>query len=297
MTADLTPYLQYLAEHGASRATIVQYRSKLRQFLEWAPDPPSPTVLYDYRHYLLEIGRRPRTMMVVYCALLAYHRWAAEQGIVPFALIPRKQFPRLDEPIRLVPTTAQVEQMYRGIDRLPDHTLRAQFGKHRMLCVLALLENCGLRRSELLGLEMRDFDTARAPWWVRIRVAKGEETRRLPVNSKLQVRLETWIRTREAWCADRGCETHKAFLPVDRVRRLSDNGLAAMWREILLLSGLKDAGFTPHSMRHLFACRATKAPGASLQAVSKLLGHADMGTTFKYLRSFDADLPGIVEGL
>lgn len=286
MTEHLDAFVLHLAASGASRGTRTQYRSKLRQFLAWLPAEPPAEVMACYRDHLMRSGRHPSTVRVCFCALRSFHAYLASHGGPVLPDPTGIRMPRLRPPNRRTPTTTELERLREAAERMPAHTPGREFRRGRTRIVFAILLNCGLRRSELLGLDLSDFwMDAEERTWLRVRWAKGAQTRSLPVNADLAASLDDWLPVRRRWCAAHGCPGHQALLPVDRQRRLCDNGLRALWNELLELAGLTDSGLKPHGLRHAFATRASSVAGANLKTVSILLGHLHLTTTDRYVHS------------
>jgi integrase/recombinase XerC len=147
-----------------------------------------------------------------------------------------------------------------------------------------LLYGCGLRISELVGLNLDDFDLRER--WIRVR-GKGRKERQVPYAEKASVALEKYLKQRRAKASE------KALLVNHRGARLSDRGA----REIVkfyarMISG--DASLHPHSLRHAYATHLL-ADGADLRAIQELLGHARLATTQKYTQVSLTDLMAVYD--
>jgi integrase/recombinase XerD len=141
--------------------------------------------------------------------------------------------------------------------------------------ILELLYACGLRVSELVGLDIDRVDLANQH--VRV-IGKGNKERRVPMGDEARERLHRYrVGPREAWTA--GKPTPAVFVG-QRGRRLSREAvwrLVKRWSEV---AGVRER-VTPHTFRHSFATHLLEG-GADLRVVQALLGHASISTTQLY---------------
>lgn len=151
----------------------------------------------------------------------------------------------------------------------------------RDVAVVAVLYGAGLRRSELVKLDLKDFELEENS--LKIRSGKGGKDRLTYLGQGPGRLLGEWVKVR-------GETAGPLFLPVNKGgkmmnRRLSDQ--AVLW--ILEQRG-KEAGlahFSPHDMRRTFISDLLDA-GADIATVQKLAGHANVTTTARYDRRGEA---------
>ena len=188
--------------------------------------------------------------------------------------------PKAPKRVPLVPTAEQTNTLVDGVGR-------DQFERpypQRDVTLFELLYGCGLRISELVGLNLDDFDFRER--WIRVR-GKGRKERQVPYGGKASAALEKYLGLRSAKAGE------KALLVNHRGGRLSDRGA----REIVkfyarMISG--DASLHPHSLRHAYATHLL-ADGADLRAIQELLGHARLATTQKYTQVSLTDLMAVYD--
>jgi integrase/recombinase XerC len=149
----------------------------------------------------------------------------------------------------------------------------------RDVAVFELLYGCGLRISELVGLNLGDLD--RAGRWLLVR-GKGKKERQVPYGGKAAAALERYLGERQA----RPEET--AVFVNHRGGRLTDRGARGIVKLYSALVG-GDPSIHPHSFRHAFATHLL-ADGADLRSIQELLGHARLSTTQKYTQVSLTDL-------
>jgi len=180
---------------------------------------------------------------------------------------------------RTVPVVLSPEEVMRLLDAaLP--------GRDRTLLDVAY--SCGLRLKELLGLQVRDIDSARMV--LHIRHGKGQKQRFVPLSPRLLAVLRAyWRKCRPAtWL----------FVGVQPLQPLTDGAVQRLCDRTAKRAGLTKH-VTPHTLRHTFATHLLEA-GVDLLSVQALLGHSHFNTTAKYLHVSMRrlqQLPQLLEGL
>ena len=152
----------------------------------------------------------------------------------------------------------------------------------RDLAILELLYGCGLRVSELVGLNLDDLD--RSERWLRVR-GKGRKERQVPFGGKAAEALDHYL-------AERSSREMALFLN-HRGGRLTDRGVRGIVKlYATLITG--DSSVHPHSFRHAFATHLL-GDGADLRSIQELLGHARLSTTQKYTQVTLTDLMAVYD--
>jgi site-specific recombinase XerD len=133
----------------------------------------------------------------------------------------------------------------------------------------------GLRRSEVVNLDISDFDPKTGG--LTIRRGKGMKDRITYLPSGAIAAVQDWLDLR-------GDEQGPLLYPVDKAsrittRRLTDQAVMFVLQKLALQSGV--AAFSPHDFRRTFITELLDT-GADVITVSRLAGHADPATTAKY---------------
>lgn len=178
-------------------------------------------------------------------------------------------------------------------------TTRAQSGEFtdvRNLAMIEMFYSCGLRLSELQGIDLPDLDLLTQQVKVR---GKGRKERIVPVGDHAQRAVRNYLVKRDTLLArvggtKAGPSKGSADVPKKRNVRLgrnalflSERGTRASTRAVQhaivgLISAVDEgAGLSTHALRHTFATHLVDA-GADLRAVQELLGHASISTTQIY---------------
>lgn len=147
--------------------------------------------------------------------------------------------------------------------------------KERDYCIITLFLNCGMRLSELVGINISDISDNR----LRL-LGKGNKERIIYVNDACIDAIEVYKKYREA---NTICPTDKNALFLNRNgKRLGARRVEQIIDENLKLSGLENYGFSTHKLRHTAATLMYQNGGVDIRILQDILGHANLGTTQIY---------------
>ena len=145
--------------------------------------------------------------------------------------------------------------------------------KLRDHAILELMYACGLRVSEVVGLDVSNLSFADGV--VRV-MGKGRKERLVPVGRIAVKALEKYLEKRATAVAEAG----DALFLNARCGRLSARSVSNLVKKYGLVTGLQKP-LTPHAMRHSFATHLLQN-GADLRVIQELLGHSSLSTTQRY---------------
>jgi integrase/recombinase XerC len=144
--------------------------------------------------------------------------------------------------------------------------------------LLELLYGCGLRVSELAGLNLVDIDRQDA--MVRV-LGKGRKERIVPVGSKAVEALTNYLQLRGEFRHPRtGAQDAQALLLTPRGLRMGVRQIQRLVQRYGAL-GAGRPDLHPHALRHSCATHLLEG-GADLRAIQELLGHSGLSTTQRY---------------
>ena len=282
-------YLDALDRENASVHTVRNYASDLEQFREYfsppGAEPPAPAAIDAplLREWLASLYDRkldPISIRRKLAAVRSLLQFLFREKAVPSNAARALRTPKAPKRVPIVPTAEQTNALIDGVGE--NRFERAHPERDRAL--FELLYGCGLRVSELVGLNLGDFDFRER--WIRVR-GKGRKERQVPYGSKAAGALEKYLRARAAKPAER------AIFVNHNGTRLSDRGAREIVRFYArMIAG--DASLHPHSLRHAFATHLL-ADGADLRAIQELLGHARLATTQKYTQVSLTDLLAVYD--
>jgi integrase/recombinase XerC len=270
-------------EENASPHTVRNYGSDLRQLRTFlveqqiALDESGEEVAIEQvdhlamRAFLTHLLKRNRKSSVgrKLSSAKGLFRFLLRRGVIaqdPTAGIatPKKE--------QQLPVHLTVDDMFRLLEAPLSDTPTGR----RDRAILEVLYSCGLRVSELVGLEWSDIDSALA--LVRVR-GKGGKERLVPIGEKALAALAAYRAVIPDLCPRRLHDERAVYL--NRLGgRLTVRTVARIVDHYVLASGIATKA-SPHAVRHSFATHLLSA-GADLRSIQELLGHASLSTTQKY---------------
>ncbi len=221
-------------------------------------------------------GRESRGIALVLSCWRSFYRWLGNEGLVGSNPVQDVKAPKADRPLPKALAVDDAVRLAEFSDPDPDADPRVEA---RDRAIVELLYGCGLRVSELIGLDLQAGASARG--WVDLAsgeaqvLGKGGKRRGVPVGTKAAEALRAWI-------AVRGPLDEAALFVSARGTRVTAHGVWKLLRERSLKAGLA-APVHPHMLRHSFASHVLQS-SSDLRAVQELLGHASITTTQVYTR-------------
>lgn len=268
-------YLNYLSiERNASPNTVVAYGRDLSRYLSalaekgvTSPDGVTRQAIEAHVAALADVGLAPASVERAVSAIKGFHRFMVADEICEN--FPTADLPLPAKPARL-PDVLSVEQAEALLDQPFPKTAAGQ----RDRTILETLYGCGLRVSELCGLDLRDVRLDEEV--VRV-FGKGSKERVVPImGSATRVMGEYLTQWRPGLMGR--TPTQAVFLN-QRGGRISRQSVHAIVERAGRMVGVQ--GLHPHTLRHSFATHLLEG-GADLRVVQELLGHADISTTQLY---------------
>lgn len=268
-------YLRYLSvERGSSANTIDAYGRDLARYVTWLgergvrdPDDVTLELVEEHVAELTRSGLASSSVERAASAIKGFHRFMLNDEIS--SVLPTADLPLPAKPARL-PDVISREQAARLLDQ-PFPDTPAGLRDH---AILEVLYGCGLRASELCGLDLRAVLLDEG--LVRV-FGKGSKERVVPLLGAAARALTAYLeRGRGALAGRRPSDA--VFLNA-RGGRLSRQSVHAICERYGRVAGIE--GLHPHTLRHSFATHLLEG-GADLRAVQELLGHASVATTQLY---------------
>lgn len=252
----LTPWLASLLTQGRSFTTIAAYRRKVEALLQ---DCPQPTTLLIERFLAArQSTTAPHSIANYVFPFRSFFSYLEEREIIALDPVRRLKAPRKAKRERQMPQTDHIQRLLSA----PATSLRDR-------ALILLLLDCGFRISEALGLRVADLRLDEGEITV---IGKGDKQRSVPLSEETTEVIAEYLLTlvpRSTW-----------LFP----GRWSTNHMSANYTDELFKRLCQTAGvpyITPHQLRHYFATSMLN-DGANPLAVSQLLGHANLSTTFIY---------------
>ncbi|HZY61454.1 MAG TPA: tyrosine-type recombinase/integrase [Edaphobacter sp.] len=280
-------------ERGASEHTVRAYAREVRGFATYlnealGKDARIASVehlhIRAYLGMLYERGLTKASAARALAAIRSWFKWLGKEGKVeqnPAVLVSTPK-----RPLHL-PRVPSMEEVNRVLDSLERPTKReaaeAAAWPERDRVIFELLYGCGIRNSELVGLNMSSVKWRDDAVLVR---GKGRKERLVPLGDEAAAALRIYLPQREAKleAAGKGGLVHDGPLLTNlRMRgdcRLTTRSVGRIVKAIALSRGLA-ADVHPHTLRHAFGTHMLEE-GADLRAIQEMLGHERLSTTQRY---------------
>jgi len=146
--------------------------------------------------------------------------------------------------------------------------------RRRDYCILTLFLNCGMRLSELVGINLSDVRENT----VRI-LGKGNKERIVYLNEACLFALEEYYPERGQM---QGAGKSKALFLSSRGDRITPRRVEQIVAECLKAAGLGGQGYSPHKLRHTAATLLYQHGQVDIRVLKEILGHANLATTELY---------------
>ena len=268
-------FVRALAERNASPHTIKAYRTDLAQFYEYV-GPQGWTdidhvLIRGYLANLYERGLSKTSVARSLAALRSLYKWLAQEGEVeqnPAALVAT---PKLPKKLPRVPTIEEVNTV------LDSSMPECSAFNERDQVILELLYGCGIRNSELIGINLDDIRWSNEMILVR---GKGRKERYVPFGESAKAAVQAYLPARQKVLVETKRRTERALLINLRGTRLTTRSVGRIVKQIAVARGLSP-DVHPHTLRHAFGTHMLEE-GADLRAIQEMLGHERLSTTQRY---------------
>jgi integrase/recombinase XerC len=289
-------FLAMLAnERGASEHTVRAYAREVRSFAAYLSETMGKGArvgsvehlhIRAYLGMLYERGLTKASAARALAAVRSWFKWLAKEGEVtqnPALLV---STPKLPKHLPRVPSVEEVNRVLNSLDgdgAAKKDEVEAAAWPERDRVIFELLYGCGIRNSELVGLNMNSLKWRDDAVLVR---GKGRKERLVPLGDEAAVALRAYLPLREAKlvAAGKGALVHDGPLMMNlRMRgncRLTTRSVGRIVKAIALSRGLA-ADVHPHTLRHAFGTHMLEE-GADLRAIQEMLGHERLSTTQRY---------------
>lgn len=283
-------FLRYCAiEEGLSQNTLNDLKSKIGTFMKrTGVDEISDVSLDLVQEFFYEGHDRYQWSYYTYCNyhkyLKKFFAWCVERKHMKKNPILEIKKPK--RPQRL-PRRLKEEDIQKILYTAFSMNYRYHFEQTRNHAIMATYIYTGLRRSELIKLQLTDLDLEAGT--ILVRQAKGNKDRIVPIHYKLKPILKRYLADRKKARK----ESMHLFVGARGSKPLTESGIKRIYERIREASGVH---FTPHQLRHTFASVAVEQ-GLALPKVQQILGHSSLQSTMIYLKMSSKALSEGLNGL
>ncbi|MFL6302218.1 MAG: tyrosine recombinase XerC [Candidatus Sulfotelmatobacter sp.] len=267
-------FLRHLGERNSSPHTVKAYTADLANFAAYIGSRGWKQIdhiaIRGFLSQLYEKGLSKTSVARALAAVRSLYRWLATEGVVDQNPAKLVATPKLPKKLPRVPT---IEEMNSVLDGQMPETAAFPERDHLML---ELLYGCGIRNSELTGINCDDIRLSAEAILIR---GKGKKERYVPFGDSVTAALAAYLPTRQATLAEARKNT-PALLINHRGGRLTTRSVGRIIKKIAVAKGLSP-DVHPHTLRHAFGTHMLEE-GADLRAIQELLGHERLATTQRY---------------
>jgi len=287
-------------ERGASEHTLRAYRREVRAFAAYLQETLGDagiravehTHIRGYLGVLYDKGLSKTSAARALAAVRSWFKWMAKAGLVennPALLV---STPKLPKHLPRVPGVEELNRVMnslgpartaKGASRNASETAVEATWPERDRVIFELLYGCGIRNSELVGLDLSSIRWADDA--VRV-FGKGKKERLVPLGDEAAAAIRAYLPLRQTRleAAGKAKLVHDGPLLMNmRMRgacRLTTRSVGRIVKSIALSRGLA-ADVHPHTLRHAFGTHMLEE-GADLRAIQEMLGHERLSTTQRY---------------
>ncbi len=162
--------------------------------------------------------------------------------------------------------------------------------KERDYTILTLFLNCGMRLSELVGINIKDIDFSENKLNV---IGKGNKERTIYLNRACINAINSYLAVRPKTGIKKGSED--AMFLSERLERISNRTVQHIVKQELLRAGLDTNKYSVHKLRHTAATLMYKYGNVDIRALQELLGHESISTTEIYTHVDNEQIRNAVE--
>lgn len=232
---------------------------------------------YEYMNFLMDVrhnsnaSRSRKTS-----SLRQFYEYLSSKAM----LIPRNPIEQLEHPkaVQALPKFLELEQSEQLLNSVDSKNQKRDF------CIITLFLNCGMRLSELVGLNIGDYsETART-----LRVfGKGQKERIIYINDACISALNDYLRVRPK----SPVEPDALFISshANHLTRLTTRRVQKIVEDQLKRAGLGNLGLSTHKLRHTAATLMYEYGGVDPMVLKDVLGHKSVATTQIYTHLSDND--------
>jgi integrase/recombinase XerC len=271
-------FLRHLRERNSSAHTIRAYTGDLDCFAAYIGSRDWKTIdhiaIRGFLSHLYDKGLSKTSVARALAAVRSLYRWLAQEGVVEQNPAKLVSTPRLPKKLPRVPTIEEMNFVLDG--KMPEV---AAFPERDRL-MFELLYGCGIRNSELVGINLDDISLSNEAILIR---GKGKKERYVPFGGSALAALAIYLPWRLQLLAALQKKPEKgmpALLVNQRGGRLTTRSVGRIVKRIAVAKGMSP-DVHPHTLRHAFGTHMLEE-GADLRAIQELLGHERLATTQRY---------------
>ncbi len=269
---------------GYTKYTITRYKHIIRYYRVFTGITNIEEVTESNIKEMFLDGRTNRkwkanTFVCYHKSLLVFFRWCVENGYMKVNPVEDMEMPKIEK--RLPPKLTKQEAL-RLLEVVYNFPYNFKFLKYRNHAIFSVFIFAGLRKRELLNLQLMDVDLENLS--IFIRQGKGSKDRVVPMSYTLAQSLKRYLVERTKM--NKTCP--EFFVSLNRNLGFTESGMKWLTKHMVSASKID---FTIHKLRHTFATLMLEG-GCDIYSLSRMMGHSDIKTTTIYLSASAEHLRG-----
>ena len=278
-------YFEELKTRNYSELTLITREAQLAMFIRWCherdlrrPEQIDRDLLERFRRVLFNYRKKNGKPLAIsnqaahLSSLRVFFRWLAKKRYMHYNPACELELPRVPQALpRDILSVKEVEQVLSEPDLSQPMGIRDR-------AIMELLYSTGMRRSEIINLDLADLH--RGQQLVHVRHGKGGKARFAPVGRRAMIWLEKYLEEVRP-TQNHDPNEQAIFLTVTEAKRFSGYNMSRVVRNHIRSGTGKTAGC--HIFRHSMAT-AMLENGADIRYIQELLGHAKLNTTQVYTK-------------
>lgn len=276
-------YLLWMRVKNYSQCTINNREFYLLWFLDWAgqrgllrPTEITKPILERYQRYMFYYRKKDGEPLSIMCqynrsvAIRTWFKWLAKGNYILYNPASDLELPRLEKRLpRAVLSESEAERVLNQPEVTTVLGLRDR-------AMLETLYSTGIRRLELINLQVQDVDIERGTLLVRL--GKGKKDRMIPIGERAVLWIEKYLHEARPELTTSGDE---GILFLSRYgQAIGKNRLTAVIRDYVDKAKISKKG-SCHLFRHTMATLMLEN-GADIRFIQAMLGHVELSTTEIY---------------
>ena len=260
----INEYLKKLSLENKAEATVIKYRSVLKQFFIKYNKPLKEISADDVLNWVNALnteGKSPRTVLLYINGLDGFFSFCYEEEYVDAILVKKRWRPKLSKALPKYLTSPEVARLKLNAEKLCI--------RDRAIVIFALSSGC--RRSEISKLNVEDIDLDNRTALV---IGKGDKERKVHFSQECALLISEYLSNDPR---------NEGPLFLNKYgTRLSDAGIYEIIVKLREMANLP-AGFSPHWLRHTYGHEMISR-GADINFIAEGLGHSNLDTTRVYTK-------------
>jgi site-specific recombinase XerD len=277
-------FLRKCRAEGLSESTIRWYKHNLEQLSRWLPEninlrQVEQWHILDYMAYLRDKKYSTSSIKGAITTFKLYYSYLVESNLIQYNPAEKIKKPKIANKLIYSFDKDEINQILGYFDR-------QSFIGFRNYAIAATLFATGIRKSELIGMSLADFNVE----FDLIRIyGKGNKERVVPIGQSLRRVLKKYQLMRSRYINDRQANNIHSFWLSKTCKPLTISGVDNLFKELKESKNAWSTRVSAHTLRHTFAVRYIQN-GGDIFTLQKILGHSDISVTKIYTEMNVQDL-------